>query len=174
MTARRALGCVGAAWGALGVLALLGYATVRIGSVALAGLDYPWRWPHVAVAVANAAFMAWSEGYRGFQKSFSPRCAARTKWLLEHPALLPVLLAPLFVMGYFAAPARRLVAVYGLTAGIALAVIVIHALPQPWRAALDVGVVVGLAWGIATYLGALMRALGAAGCPVRPEVPAAS
>lgn len=174
MTAARALGCIGAAWGALGVLALLGYGAARVGGVALAGLDYPWRWPHIAVAVANAVFMAWSEGYRGFQKSFSPRCAARTKWLLEHPAPLPALLAPLFVMGYFAAPVRRLVGVHGLTIGIVLAVIVIHMLPQPWRAALDVGVVIGLVWGMATYAAAVVTTLGAAGYPVRPEVPAPS
>ena len=153
-----AMGRLAAAWGALGLLALLGYAIWRVGSVALAGLEYPWRTEHVALAAANVVFMAWSEGYRGFQKSFSPRCAARTRCLLKQPTALRTLLAPLFVMGYFAAPKRRLVAVYGLTLGIVAAVLAIHALPQPWRAALDLGVVVGLLWGVASYLLALAAA----------------
>ena len=154
-----AMGRLAAAWGALGLLALLGYAIWRVGSVALAGLEHPWRTEHVALAAANVVFMAWSEGYRGFQKSFSPRCAARTRCLLKQPTVLRTLLAPLFVMGYFAAPKRRLVAVYGLTIGIVAAVLAIHALPQPWRAALDLGVVVGLLWGVASYLLALTAAL---------------
>ena len=152
------MGRLAAAWGALGLLALLGYAIWRIGSVALAGLEHPWRTEHVALAAANVVFMAWSEGYRGFQKSFSPRCAARTRCLLKQPTALRTLLAPLFVMGYFAAPKRRLVAVYALTLGIVAAVLAIHALPQPWRAALDLGVVVGLVWGVASYLLALATA----------------
>lgn len=160
MTLPRAYGRLAAAWGAAGVLALLGYAVWRVGAVAVAGLDHPWRAEHIALAVANVAFMAWSEGYRGFQKSFSPRCAARTKRLLEQPTPVRALLAPLFVMGYFAAPKRRLAAVYGLTVGIVVAVLAIHALPQPWRAALDLGVVVGLVWGMASYLLALAAVFG--------------
>ena len=158
MTSPTGLGRLAAAWGALGLLALLGYAIWRVGGVALAGLEHPWRAEHVALAAANVVFMAWSEGYRGFQKSFSPRCAARTRWLREEPTALRTVLAPLFVMGYFAAPKRRLVAVYGLTIGIVAAVLAIHALPQPWRAALDIGVVVGLLWGVASYLLALAAA----------------
>ena len=111
--------------------------------------------------LANAAFMAWSEGYRGFQLGFSPRSAARVKWLRHNPNLVRTVLAPLFVMGYFNAPPRRLVAVWALTAAIVVAIVVIHALDQPLRAALDIGVVLGLTWGLASFLISLKRTFAA-------------
>ena len=172
MRPQPALGGLAAAWGALGLLVVLGYAVARVGGVAVDGLDHPWRWEHIAVAIANTVFMAWSEGYRGFQKSFSPRCAARAKWLRAHPGTLRALLAPLFVMGYFGTTKRRLAGVYGLTAGIVVAIVIIHALPHPWRAALDIGVVVGLVWGMASFVWELARALRQPDYPVSPELPA--
>lgn len=146
------LGVVGAAWGLAGLIGLLVFAVYRLGGVVVAGLEHPWGWQHVAVAIANAIFMAWSEGLRGFQQSFSPRVAARLKCLRDHPSVVRVVLAPLFAMGYFAAPRERLIAIYALTAGIVVLIVVVHMLPQPWRAVLDIGVVLGLSWGIVSTL----------------------
>lgn len=167
------LGVAAALWGALGVAALLVYAIVRLAGVVVVGFEQPWQWPHVAVAVGNGVFMAWSEGYRGFQQRFSPRSAARVKWLLHQPSTLRAALAPLFVMAYFDAPRRLKTGVYALTAGIVLAIVVIHALPQPWRAALDIGVVLGLAWGLTSFAVALWRTLRSGTYPASPEVPEA-
>ena len=146
------VGLLGAAWGLAGLIGLLAYAVVRLSGIVLDGLEYVWGWPHVAIAIANVVFMAWSEGFRGFQRSFSPRVATRLKWLRDNPSLLGVLLAPLFVVGYFAAPRARLISVYALTLGIVVLIVGVHLLPQPWRAALDIGVVVGLSWGIVSTL----------------------
>lgn len=165
-----ALGLFAAAWGALGLCALLVYAIARLGFVVAAGLEAAWQPWHVAVALANAVFMAWSEGYRGFQLGFSPRSAARVKWLRHNPNLVRTVLAPLFVMGYFNAPPRRLVAVWALTAAIVVAIVVIHALAQPLRAALDIGVVLGLTWGLASFLISLKRTFAVAGYPTSPQV----
>ena len=164
------LGLFAAAWGALGLCALLICAIVRLGFVVVSGFEAAWQPWHVAVALANAAFMAWSEGYRGFQLGFSPRSAARVKWLRHNPNLVRTVLAPLFVMGYFNAPPRRLVAVWALTAAIVVAIVVIHALAQPLRAALDIGVVLGLTWGLASFLISLKRAFAASGYPTSPQV----
>lgn len=155
------IGIFAVAWGAGGLIGLLLFAVVRLSSVVFDGLEAPWQWQHIAVAAANAIFMAWSEGYRGFQQSFSPRCAARAKWLLAQPSWRRTVLAPLFVMGYFATSRKRKIVVYSLTLGILAAIWIIHALPQPWRAALDIGVVLGLTWGIVSFLVALAAALRA-------------
>ena len=170
MRGRAPGGLSAAAWGAAGLLGLLAFAVARLAGVVLDGLDYAWRWQHVAVAAANAVFMAWSEGYRGFQLGFSPRCAARVKWLMENPSAWRTALAPLFVMGYFGTSRRRMAGVYALTLGIAAAIALVHALPHPWRAALDIGVVVGLAWGMASFAWSLWAVLGPRQLPVSPEI----
>ena len=167
---REVAGVIAAVWGAAGLMALLGFAVVRLAAVVLDGLDADWQRMHVAVAAANAVFMAWSEGYRGFQLRFSPRGAARVKWLLENPSAVRVALAPLFVLGYFGAPRGRIVATYALTLGIVVAIVLVHALPQPWRAALDIGVVIGLAWGMASFGWSLLAVLGPRQAPVSPEI----
>ena len=167
---REVAGVMAAVWGAAGLMALLGFAVARLTAVVLDGLDADWQWMHVATAAANAVFMAWSEGYRGFQLRLSPRGAARVKWLLENPSALRIALAPLFVLSYFGAPRRRIVATYALTLGIVVAIVLLHALPQPWRAALDIGVVIGLAWGMASFAWSLLAVLGPRQAPVSPEI----
>ena len=153
---------VGVAWGLAGLLGLLVFAVYRLGGVVVAGMEYTWTWQHVAAAVANAAFMAWSEGLRGFQQSFSPRVAARLKSLRDHPSAVRVAFSPLFAMGYFGATRERLIGIYALTAGIVVLIVVVHVLPQPWRAALDIGVVIGLSWGIVRTLACTWRAFNGA------------
>lgn len=164
------LGLVGATWGLAGLTGLLVFAVYRLTGVVVAGTEWSWGWQHVAVAGVNAVFMAWSEGWRGFQQSFSPRVAARLKWLRDHPSTLGVVLAPLFAMGYFGATRERLVGIYALTAGIVVLIVVVHLLPQPWRAALDIGVVLGLTWGIVSTLVYAWRALGGETYDVEPDV----
>lgn len=164
------LGIVAACWATLGICGLLLFAIVRLSMVVMDGAASSWDWRHWAVAAANAAFMAWSEGYRGFQLRFSPRSAARVKWLLHHASGLSTVLAPVFAMGYFNATPRRMAGVYGLTVFVVGAIVVVHALPQPWRAALDIGVVIGLAWGAVSFLWSLKRTLATPGFPVSPEL----
>ena len=164
------VGVVAACWATVGICGLLLFAVVRLSMVVAEGAEVSWDWRHWAVAAANAAFMAWSEGYRGFQLRFSPRSAARVKWLLHHASGLSAVLAPVFAMGYFNATPRRMVGVYGLTVFVVGAIVVVHVLPQPWRAALDIGVVIGLAWGVVSFLWSLKRTFAARGFPVSPEL----
>lgn len=150
------LGTAAAWWGLGGTVAFLSIVCVRLfpfvtgmGQVEVGRL-------HWLLLILNMAFMAYSEGYRGFQKHFSPRVAERSAALRSDPRALRCVLAPLYVMGFFAAPRRVLFTVYGITAGVAVLVRIVRALDQPWRGIIDGGVVVGLAWGaVATlYLGA--------------------
>ena len=137
-------------WGLSGIVAMLALSVFRLSGLSFEAFQYPWDWRHWTVFVLNTAFMAHSEGYKGFQKSFAPRIVARAQTLQESPSLLRLLLAPLFCMGYFHATRRRLISVYALTIGIVTLIAAFQYISQPWRGILDCGVVVGLAWGIAS------------------------
>lgn len=158
------------AWGLGGILAFLAYAVFRLAGKFLEALDFTFSGPQWLLLVANTAFMAYSEGFKGFHKSFAPRVVARALTLRERPPLLRALLAPLFCMGYFHTTRRRLLGTYGLTVGIAILIVLFQYLPQPWRGILDFGVVVGLSWGTASILLFLGRAFFRGGLEVSPEI----
>lgn len=164
------LGWAGALWGVLGVFLLLGYAIVRLTPIALEALRGPLGGLEWAALVLWVGFMSYSEGYRGFQKAFSPRVAARARYLRSHPNTVRVLMAPLFCMAYFDAPRRRRIASYALTLGVILLVILVQRLAQPWRGIVDVGVVLGLAWGLLATFVFTVQALTRPEFGVSPEV----
>lgn len=166
-------GWFGAVWGLAGTVALLALAVVRLSLIAIDAFHYTFDAWHWALLVANTAFMAHAEGYKGFQRSYAPRVAARARFLVGSPTPARVVLAPLFCMGYFDSTRRRLVSTYLLTAGIVVLVVLYHDLAQPWRGILDVGVVVGLSWGIVSLVAFGARALGPHGFDTSPELPRA-
>ena len=94
-------GRLSAVWAVAGFSWILLDAILRLGILAWRGLSdglEPAQWTGLAVFIV---FMAYSEGYRGFQKMFSPRTAARALYLFNYPSLWSGLLAPLFCMGFF-------------------------------------------------------------------------
>lgn len=167
----RLVGYLGAVWGLAGIAALLAYSIWRLAGVAADAWSYDLYAQHWAVLVVHVAFMAWSEGYRGFQQSFSPRIVARARYLMANPRPAYVLLAPLFCMGYFHTTRRRMISVYALTVFIVVLIIAVRWLPQPWRGIVDAGVVVGLLWGLISMAAFTLRALTADHYPYAPEVP---
>ena len=165
------IGLIGAMWGLAGVLALLAGACFRLWPKAVDALSFPFTWYHWAALVAIVTGMAYAEGYKGFQKAFSPRTAARARYLRQHPRIGHIVLAPFFCMGYFFATRRRKITSISLTLGIILLIIVVHYIPQPWRGIIDFGVVAGLAWGIVSLLAFSFQAMGRDPYPYAPEVP---
>lgn len=143
---------IGALWGVAGFIALISYAVVRLFGVFLNSLDYSWHPAQWATLIVVAAFMAYSEGYKGFQLSYSPRLAARARYLAQSGSALELLLAPLFCMSFFRAPKKRIIVSFSLLIMIILLVTAFRFIPQPWRGILDAGVVVGLTWGMASTL----------------------
>lgn len=141
------MGVIGATWGVLGVLFILVFAVVRLTPVAVEAVSMDLRWYHWVVLIGNTLFMMYSEGYRGFQTAFSPRVAARARYLLHRPSFKSVLLAPFFCIGYFDTSRHRKIVVYTLTIGIIILIGLVRALAQPWRGIIDAGVVAGLSWG---------------------------
>ena len=139
-------------WGIIGNCVLLAHAVSRLYPHAIEpfarGMS-TGQWFLYALCVV---FMAYSEGYKGFQKSFSPRVIARAKALSQEPSLLLRVLAPLYCFGLIAAPRKRLIISWALLVGIVLLVVLVRQLSYPWRPIVDGGVVVGLSWGLASIV----------------------
>lgn len=171
MSARRAIGSLGALWGAAGVFFLLGFAVWRLAPKALAAYEVGLSAGQWALTVAVLVFMAYSEGYKGFQKKFSPRTAARIRYLRDRPDGLRSLLAPVFAMGFFHSNRRTKIVAFGTSFGIVILVLMVHLLDQPWRGIIDAGVVFGLAWGIVSLAVSVTTALTRAEFSASPEVP---
>ena len=171
VTVNSFFGAFGAAWGLFGVTALLVYAVYRLGNMTIAGFAHDLDWRHWILLVVNGLFMALAEGYRGFQKNYAPRVVARARHLLDNPVPLHVMVAPLFVMGFFFTTRRRLVSTWLLTVMIVTLIILFQYLNQPWRGMLDFGVVVGLSWGITSIVCFSARALTGASFDHSPELP---
>ncbi len=146
------MGVLAFLWGIAGLILLLGFASWRLSAYTIESFSMPLNWIHWIVFLGFSIFMAHSEGYKGFQKKFSPRFAARCKYLLHNTNLLQLLLAPLFCMGFFHAPKKRVIATFALTIMIIIFILTFRLIPQPWKGLLDAGVVIGLIWGILSSL----------------------
>lgn len=166
-------GQIGAVWGVVGVIALLLFAVVRLTPIAQEALDlaaHPLHWMGFA---ASLVFFAYTEGYRAFQKQFSPRVVARAFTLLDNPRPLRVIFAPLFAMGYFGATRKRMIVSWCLTAGIIVLIRLVGALEQPWRGIIDFGVVIALLWGVGSIVAFAYLAVSGQQPDIAPDVPEA-
>ena len=160
------MGNAGAAWALLAIVLLLGKAIYRLALRAVEALQMELGLMHWGVLAGWVFFMAYCEGYRGFQKSFSPRTAARIHHLRVNPTILHCVLAPVFVMGFFYATRRTKIVAWALLFGIGLLVFLVSLMSQPWRGIIDAGVVVGLTWGVVSLVWMTFRPVS-----VSPELP---
>ncbi len=165
------MGTLGATWGLAGVFLLLGSAVYRLSAVAAAAFSYKLHLEHWMALLVFIFFMAYAEGYRAFQQRFSPRVAARAKYLRNHPQILHAVLAPLFCMGFFYATRRRKITSISVTAGIVILIVLVRLLPQPWRGIIDLSVVVGLGWGIVSLAFFAYQAFASEEFNYPPDVP---
>jgi len=166
-----AAGLSGAIWGVLGFSLILLDAINRLAHIAAHALDAGltlFQWLCLLLVVVALAYF---EGYRGFQKKFSPRCAARLYYLYRHPEPAAVLLAPLFCMGFFRATPGPLRFAWVGTTLIVILVVILHGAAQPWRGIIDAGVVVGLSWGLVSFWVSVGQTFSSGTYPVSPEVP---
>lgn len=172
MFTRRTLGVIGLVWGLAGVMFLLGGAVMRLAPLAMEVTNYHLTAIQWLALVANIVFMAWSEGYKGFQRAFSPRVAARLHWLFKHPCPLLVISAPLFCLGLIHSTTKRRLVFLFVTAMVITLIVLVRMLDQPWRGVIDVGVVVGLTWGIVSLLWYVVLAFVSKEFNHSPELPA--
>ena len=89
------------------------------------GFQLPLGLAHYAVMIPWLFFMLYSEGYKGFQKGYSPRVAARGHYLRDHSTLLRAILAPLFCMGFFHSTKKRKIVIACLLAGVTCLVLLL-------------------------------------------------
>lgn len=162
---------LGAAWAIVGFIVFLSYAIARLFSVSLDAWQYEFSLAQWSLLIANCIFMAYSEGYKGFQKAYAPRLAARAKYLLREGSWRQLGLAPLFCMCFFDAPRKRIIVSYALLVMIVVLVTLFRLLPQPWRGILDAGVVIGLTWGLISTVWFCIAYFGASNAETAdPEV----
>ncbi len=169
--ARRSL--FAAFWGVGGTAVILGEGIYRLARTAIENLTGGAELSagQTAFGAAWVAFIVYVEGYRAFQKRFSPRVVARALHLAAHPRPLHVALAPLYVMALMHTTRRRLIASWILVAGIVAVILLVRALPPVWRGLIDAGVALALAWGTAVMLIYFGKALSGHPMPVGPDLP---
>lgn len=69
------------------------------------------------------------------------------------------ILAPAFCIGYFHGSRKRVISSWSVTTIIFLVVVGVRRLPNPYRAIIDAGVIVGLAWGTCSVLALYARSV---------------
>lgn len=141
-----------AIWGVTGFTLLIGEALYKVIPWVIDLFSRPLSSLNWLILIGWCAFMGFAEGYKGFQQHYSPRFAARLRWLVQNPTPRRAYLAPLFCMCFIGTTRKRKIVAYALTSFIFMLVVFIRTLPQPWRGIVDVGVVVGLTWGLTTVL----------------------
>jgi hypothetical protein len=157
-------------WGIGGVVWLLVHALQRLVPIAMQITEIELGPVRGSVCVLWLFFMAYTEGYRGFQTSFSPRVVSRAL-TLPGSSFVFQCLAPLYCMSFFHATRRRLIVAWVLSTSIILFIALFRLLPFEWRVILDVGVVVGLGWGVLSLVGHAIKVGAGRVSPCDPELP---
>lgn len=161
---------LGVAWAVIGLTLVFISAIVRLTPHAIEALRAGLSFGNWIILLAWCGFMLFTEGYKGFQKQFSPRFAARALYLLNNPRLLHLLLAPLFCTGFIRTTRKRKMSIWLLSLGILLLVVGVRHIAQPWRGIIDTGVIVGLLYGMTTIYYLTIRAMITKRYVVDPEV----
>jgi hypothetical protein len=167
-----ALSAAAVVWAIAGWSAVLAIAIDRLLGRGLQALFMDLTAIQWTAVVVNALLILWAEGYRGFQRRFSPRAASRVLYLSSHATATTALMAPVFCVGLMGATPRILRGTWIGAALIVAAVIVVQRLPQPWRGIIDFGVAMGLTWGLVSFLQLTWVALRTRTYPADPCVPA--
>ena len=123
-----------------------------------------WGWLILALIIL---FFAYCEGYRGFQTAWSPMLVQRAYHFssVSKPVYsiskniyvdrsIDFIVAPLLAAGHICGTRRRYILSWGITIMVVLLVWGISYMPDdtPWRSFIDIGVVIGLGWGLVFIL----------------------
>ena len=123
-----------------------------------------WHWCILALIIV---FFAFCEGYRGFQCAWSPMVVKRSyhfsavsspiynyTTVIFLDRLIDFLLAPLLAAGHICGTRRRLILSWGLTIFVVALIVLVSYMPEdlPWKSFIDIGVVIGLGWGLVFIL----------------------
>ena len=122
---------------------------------------------HWLSLLLTSIFFAYYEGYKGFQLAWSPMLVKRTYHFasMSKPAIAPtksfyidcsiaLILGPMLAGGFICGTKRRYILSWGITLFIMIFVMIIRVLSNnsPWKCFIDIGVVIGLTWGLVFIL----------------------
>jgi hypothetical protein len=140
------------AWAVAGVSALFASASYRLGERGIAVIrDGLGGWEWVALACLTGLFV-YGEGFLALDRKWVPGLMRRARELRTERRLVLRLLAPLYGLSLIGAPPAKLVPSWLGTGAIVGAILLVRALPDPWRGIIDFAVAAALAWGLVAIL----------------------
>ena len=143
---------IASGWAVSGVAGLFAWAVYRLGARGLetlrSGLGvFEWT----AAVVLTAAFV-YGEGLVALDRRWVPRLFERARRLRGERRLLPRVLAPLYGLALLGSDRAEVARGWAGTLAIVVAVLVVRALPEPWRGIVDFSVAAALAWGLSAIV----------------------
>lgn len=145
-------GTAASVWALVGVVALFTRAITGLGGRGIdtvrAGLG-AWEW---LVLLLLTAVFVYGEGVRALQRKWAPRVLERSAAVAGERSLALRLLAPLYAMMLVGAPRATLLRAWLGISAIVAAVLLVRALPEPWRGIIDLAVAAALLWGLGALL----------------------
>ena len=135
-----------------GVIAIFSSAIYRLYPHVRESMSYEYSTLNWIVLTAYLIVMIVGKGYFALHRGFVPRVIDRSELLIENGNLIDKLLAPLYCMGFFKAPRKRIIISYVMIFFIVSFIVSASKISQPWRGIIDLGVVVGLSLGILSLL----------------------
>jgi len=162
-------------YGTGGVIYILAKAIYRVAPIALEPFSegsIPLTPFQLGAYFITCLFFAYAEGYKGFQKKFSPMVVSRSLTLdMNNSKIHHFLLGPFYSMGLFHAVKKRMILSWSLSLGIPAVAIAVKKLPYPWRNIIDAGVIVGLSWGCISIFLNYFKAIFTGKIPADPALP---
>ncbi len=148
----RRLPALVSAWTLIGVAALFASAIYRLGTRGVATIQAGLGWGEWLVLVLLTVAFVYGEGFRALDRRWVPRLVERALLLRDEPRVLVRLVAPLYGLSLVGAARDDLIRGWLLTTAILGAVLIVRALPDPWRGIVDFAVAAALAWGLVAIL----------------------
>lgn len=140
-----------AGWAVAGVAAVLLEALLRLGAHALALLSCELDPAQQLALVASLALFGYGEGYLVLHRRFA-------RSVVERAFAAPVCrgwrayAAPLHAMGLVGVPVRTAMRGWSGVGFVVVAILVVRAMPSPWREIVDAGVAVALLVGLTSLV----------------------
>ena len=145
-------GSLAAAWGLAGTMLLLLSAIVHLLTISFNTLAHGLLPIHWITLAGSVVIIASIEGCTALQRHWVQRVIERTTYLHWHWTPARLVLAPLYCMSLFHATAQRLLVAWAGITSMAVLIVVLYQLAQPWSGVIATGVLALLAWGLAALL----------------------
>jgi hypothetical protein len=158
-------------WGAGSIVLSLFDAIARLSKFVIEGVHVGLLRPSmIGLTVAWCVVIVYYEGVRAFGQALAPRIAARLWSIAARRQWLAIALAPLHALSLFDSNAKRVRVSWLLLAFVVTMILFVRKLPQPYRASIDLGVVLALSYGSYCIVRECVLALKNSGGRVDPEL----